>query len=251
MWLLLCSAQDASAHWAYKGLRARGLLPLELVTAEMLLQSRKWEHRVDASGASITITLADGRVINNKAVRGTLNRLTYVPLQSLEGTPDYDYATQEYAAFFMSWLYALPPPILNGAAAQGLSGAWRHVSEWVALAAKAGLPTPNYRQTSHDTIDEKLEMRKLFPNGTPTTLAIAVGDRVVGPTLPREIRDGCLRLAHLAQTPLLGIEFVRDTAYSSWSFAGATHMPDLRLGGEPLLDALAAELFQPRTSSPS
>ena len=94
-------------------------------------------------------------------------------------------------------------------------------------------------------------MRKLFPNGTPTTLAIAVGDRVIGPTLPREIRDGCLRLAHLAQTPLLGIEFVRDTSSNSWSFAGATHMPDLRLGGEPLLDALAAELFQPKTSSPS
>src|SRR5947207_15964611 len=87
MWLLLCSAQDAPAHWAYEGLRARGLLPLELVTAEMLLQSRKWEHRVDASGASISITLADGRVINNKAVRGTRNRLTYVPLQPLEGAP--------------------------------------------------------------------------------------------------------------------------------------------------------------------
>jgi hypothetical protein len=251
MWLLLCSGHDAAAFWAYEGLRARGLLPLELITGEMLLKSRKWEHRVDATGASISITLADGRIINNKEVRGTLNRLTYVPLESLASTPDYDYATQEYAAFFMSWLNALPPPVLNGAAAQGLCGAWRHVSEWVWLAAKAGIATPDYRQTSHDTFDEKKEMRKLFPEGTSTTLVLTVGERIVGPDLPREIRDGCLRLAQLAQTPLLGIELVRNKTSDSWIFAGATHMPDLRLGGKPLLDALAAELFKPRAISPS
>jgi hypothetical protein len=248
MWLLLCSEHDLSAIWAYQGLRRRGLLPLELVTGEMLIRGCKWEHRVGGSDASISITLADGRVIDGKTVRGTLNRLTHVPLQQLAGAPDYDYATQEYAAFFMSWLYSLPQPVINRTGSQGLSGTWRHVSEWVSLAAQAGLTTPHYRQTSEDTIDERLEMRRLFPPGSPTTLVIAVGDRVIGPSLPRETRESCLRLAHLAQARLLGIELVSDTSAKSWTFAGATPLPDLRAGGEPLLDALAAELYRSKVN---
>ncbi len=242
MWIVFCSGEDVSALWAYQELRARGLQPLELVTAEMLSYRVRWDHRVGASGASISITLADGRVIRNDSVRGTLNRLTHVPLKHLAGTPDYDYVTQEYTAFFMSWLFALPQPVLNRADAQGLCGAWRHISEWLSLANGAGLPTPAYRQTSHDQIDETLQLRRLYPMGTPTTSAIVVGREVVGPSLPPEIRAGCLRLAHLSQTPLLGVEFV--TVANSWTFAGATPMPDLRLGGEPLIDALVAELYQ-------
>jgi hypothetical protein len=251
MWLLLCSEQDSSAIWAYQGLRRRGLLPLELVTAEMLLQGCKWEHRVGGAGPSISITLADGRVINNKTIRGTLNRLTQVPLQQLAGAPDYDYATQEYAAFFMSWLYSMPQPILNAATAQGLSGAWRHASEWVSLAARSGLQTPDYQQTSEDTIDERREMRRLLPAESLTTLFFVVGDRVVGPPLPPETRASCLRLAQLAESSLLGIELVNDTSSNSWTFAGATPMPDLRTGGEALLDALAAELYQPKVNGGS
>ena len=94
MWLILCSGEDASAFWAHRGLQARGLNPLELVTADMLTNNAKWEHRVGTDGAYINITLADGRVIDNRKVRGVLNRLTHVPLRHLQGAPDYDYATQ-------------------------------------------------------------------------------------------------------------------------------------------------------------
>jgi hypothetical protein len=69
MWLVLCSAQDVSALWAYQGLQARGLRPLELVTAEMLPYSLKWDHRLGAAGAGTSITLADGRVIKSDAMR--------------------------------------------------------------------------------------------------------------------------------------------------------------------------------------
>ena len=61
---------DASALWASQGLQARGLEPLERVSAEMLAQSQCWEHRVDTQGATIDITLADGRHIRNNAIRG-------------------------------------------------------------------------------------------------------------------------------------------------------------------------------------
>ncbi len=251
MWLMICSAQDASALWACQGLRARRLSPVELVTAEMLTANVRWEHTVGINGANINITLADGRVIDNRAVRGVVNRLTHVPLQHLSGAPDFEYATQEYTALFMSWLKALPRPMFNGADAQGLSGAWRHVSEWVCLAAQAGLPTPDYKQTSHDEIDELKEVRRLVPEGTPTTMAITVGDGVFGPFLPPAISDACRKLAAISQTPLLGIELAVGPTPDSWTFAGATPMPDLRLGGERLLDTLAVELFQGQRSGRS
>jgi hypothetical protein len=241
---MICSEQDPSAIWAYHGLQARGLRPLHLVTAEMLARDAKWEHYVGINGAHINITLTDGRVIDNRLVRGVVNRLTHVPLQHLGNAPDYDYAVQEYTALFMSWLNALPQPIFNSPNAQGLSGAWRHVSEWLCLAAKAGLQTPVYTQTSHDQIDESVEIRRLVPEGTKTTMAIVVGDRVFGPYLPLSVRTGCAELARISQTPLLGVEMAYNQQDNSWLFAGATPMPDLRLGGDPLLDVLAVKLFR-------
>jgi len=243
MWLVLCSTQDISGLWAFQGLQLRGLRPIELVTVEMLPYSLKWEHTMGVSDPEFSITLVDGRVIKSGAVRGVLNRLTHVPRHHLAGGPDYDYATQEYTAFFMSWLFALPMPVINRADAQGLCGAWRHISEWVWLAGRAGLPTPLYGQKSTDRIDETVEIRRLHPVGTPTITAIVVGERVFGPHLPSRILAGCLRLAQLAKAGLLGIEFAASASENGWTFAGATPMPDLRVGGEPLLNALAEELF--------
>jgi len=241
---MICSEQDSSALWAYQGLQARGLRPFQLVTAEMLTHNAKWEHYVGINGAHINITLADGRVINNRSVRGVVNRLTHVPLQHLTSAPDYEYAVQEYTALFMSWLNALPQPVFNTANAQGLSGAWRHVSEWVWLAAQAGFQTPDYTQTSHDQIDESVEIRRIVPEGTKTFMAITVGDRVFGPFLPQSVRTACSELARISQTPLLGVELAHNQQDNSWLFAGATPMPDLRLGGDPFLDVLAVKLFR-------
>ena len=251
MWLILSSQNDPSAIWAFHGLRSRGLQPLELVFAEMLPFALKWEHRVSASESSTAITLADGRVLKSSAVRGVLNRLTHVPLDHLAGNRDYDYATQEYSAFFMSWLSSFRQPVLNPAGAQGLSGAWRHISEWVWLAARAGLPTPKYRQTSADDLDETVAMRKLFPEGTLTFTSIVIQDRAMGQALTPELEKNCLKLAQLSQTPLLGIDFAMSAVGAPWEFAGATPFPDLRQGGEPLLDALFTALTEQNGKSPA
>ena len=243
MWLVLCTSMDASALWASQGLQARGLEPLERVSAEMLAQSQRWEHRVDAQGATIDLTLADGRHIRNDAIQGVLNRLVCVPFEPLRlaHPTDRDYASQELTAFCLSWLYALPPPVLNRATPQGLAGPWRHRSEWLWLAACAGLPTPLYRETSEDPRDERDGQGRLVPSDTPVQTVFVVADQVVGATLPRHIRHGCRRLAELSHTALLGVEFATSSA-GPWTFAGATPMPDLRLGGEALLDALASAL---------
>jgi hypothetical protein len=248
---MICSAQDASALWAYQGLRARGLNPLELVTGEMLTTSARWEHTVGVDGANFSVTLADGRVINNRHVSGVVNRLTHVPLQHLASASDFEYAQQEYTALFMSWLKALPSPIFNGVQSQGLSGAWRHVSEWVWMAAQSGLPTVPYHQSSHDEIDETKQMRRILPEGVSTTMAITLGNQVFGPGLPPHISDACTALARLSQTPLLGIELTVDQSHARWTFAGATPLPDLRLGGEPLLNELARQLYVNRSRSNS
>jgi hypothetical protein len=48
--------------------------------------------------------------------------------------------------------------------------------------AQAGLPTPSYTQSSYDEIDETLQLRRIVPEGTPTAMAITLGDHVFGPT---------------------------------------------------------------------
>jgi hypothetical protein len=248
---MICSAQDASALWAYQGLRARGLHPFELVTAEMLTTTARWEHTVGVDGANFNVTLADGRIIDNRSVKGVVNRLTHVPLHHLAGAPDFEYAQQEYTALFMSWLQALPSPIFNGVQSQSLSGAWRHVSEWVWMAAQSGLPTASYSQSSQDEVDETKQLRRILPDGTPTTMVITLGNRVFGPNLPPHIADACKALALLSQTPMLGIELTVGRPQGPWTFAGATSMPDLRLGGEPLLNELARQLYVNQTRSNS
>src|SRR5689334_22745844 len=216
MWLVLCATHDASALWAFQGLQARGLHPLELVTAEALSASRHWEHRVTTDGVSLAVVLADGRRLDSRFVRGTLNRLTMLPTTHFEASPDHEYAAQEFSAFCMSWLGSFSGPVLNPVSPQGLCGAWRHASEWVWLAAQAGLPTPAYRQTSADLLDETKTLRRLFPLDTPTQTVIVVGQQAVGAPVPARIRAGCLRLAQLSQTPLLGIDFVAGTRGAAW-----------------------------------
>ena len=241
MWLVLCPRTDSSALWAYQGLAARGLAPLELVSAEALACALHWEHRVGPGGATVAITLADGRTIRAEMVRGVLNRLVTVPPEHLllAAPSDREYAAQELNAFYMSWLHALPAPVLNRPTAQGLSGAWRHMSEWAWLAARAGLPAAPYRQSSRDPLPEGGTTGLLAPDA-PVRTVVVVGGRTCG-AAPAGVLEGCRRLAALAGTPLLGVELGQGAA-GPWTFAGATPLPDLRAGGEALLDALYATM---------
>ena len=160
MWLILHHSGDPSARWAYEGLKQRGLAPLELVTAEMLGPGLRWDHRVGANGASIEISLPNGRVLSGRTIRGVLNRLRGVTgWRSLHRVrvDDRSYAEQELAAFFLSWLSCLPPPILNQPTPHGLAGRERHMSEWVLLATAAGLTTVPWRQSSRTRSESSTE----------------------------------------------------------------------------------------------
>jgi hypothetical protein len=154
---------------------------------------------------------------------------------------DLEYATQELTALYLSWLHSLKDPVLNRPTPQGLSGQMRHMSEWLFLASEAGLLVPHYRQNSYQMDGGFGTSGRVFPIGTPFRTVFIVSGHVVGVNVPPEIKEGCRRLARLVGTELLGIDFASSTI-STWTFAGATPFPDLRLGGRELLDVLVSVL---------
>jgi hypothetical protein len=237
MILVLCDEADASASWAAEAMRMRGKA-LVVVTGADLAAAERWEHRVGAAGADCELHLAGGARLRGRDTEGVLNRLSYLPAAWLRrfSSPDRDYAVQEMYAFYLSWMHALPGPKLNAPTPQGLCGNPRHPSAWTALAAQAGLPVRPFRQSSAD--DPAL----LWQTQPGHATVYVVGARVVGPpALVWAHRAACLRLAKASGAMMLGIAFAAD-AGGAWHMSGATVMPDLIGGGEPLADALAAAL---------
>ena len=241
MWLVLCSPTDEAALWAYRGLQARGLQPIELICPEALVYSRRLEHRLGEQGTSTAIALADGRQLCSQTIKGVLNRLVDLPLEHLRVAQPADrmYAQQEIFALFLSWLYGLRGPVFNRPTPQGLCGAWRTTAEWMWLADQAGLPHLPYRHSSRDLTPPLAADSAAFAVSPRRTILVVDGQALASPA-PAEIQRSCVRLAELAATAILGIEF----APNQWTFTGATTLPDLRLGGNSVLDMLAAA-FRP------
>jgi hypothetical protein len=235
--LVVCEETDLAAFWAAERLQSRGL-PVEIVTGADLAAAERWEHRLGRSGTTLALTFAGGgRCLHSRDVRGVLNRLSFLPSAWLQriGGADRDYAIQEMYALYLSWLHALPGPLLNRPTPQGLCGNWRHPSAWAVLAARAGLPVASYRQSSEDDPAETWRAASEPPAAT----VFVVGERVIAPpVVTADQWESCLRLARAAGTMMLGIDFAPATK-GGWEFSGASVMPDLIRGGEPLADALA------------
>ena len=237
MWLVLCPSTDLSALWAARGLAARGLKPVEIITEEALAYNQRFEHRLVAGRTSVRITLADGRVIDSATVRGTLNRLQLVPGSHLRtNSKDRQYAEQELFALYLSWLHALPGKMLNRPTAQGLGGEWRQPSEWVWLANQAGLLTALYSESEF-----REPPMPSMPETAPNRTVIVVDGISCGAVAPQSVTAACARLSELSATKLLGVGF-NVTPGGQWIFTGATPFPELRIGGNKLQDALVQAL---------
>lgn len=232
--LVLCSETDLAALWAWRGLAALGGEPPVLVTAGLLTSALRWTHRVGEGAATVEIALADGRVLRSGEIGGVLNRLTHLPLRTAGASAvDRAYAEQEWGAFAVSWLHALPGPMLNRPSPLGLSGIERGPADWAALAAEAGLPVVAMRQTWPPAVAAPL---------MAGTRAFAVGGAFVGlPPGGEAWGAACRRFVAVTGCGLLGMDFTLG-ADGTWRLAGATTLPDLRAGGRPLLHALAAAL---------
>jgi hypothetical protein len=75
----------------------------------------------------------------------------------------------------------------------------------------------------------------------PVQTVFVVAGRVVATSVPLSVQQGCRRLAELTGTELLGIDLAVSPT-GTWMFAGASPWPDLRRGGEALLDVLTEVL---------
>jgi hypothetical protein len=240
MWMILSSGNDTSARWAFQSLKTLGVAPLEWVETESLLDTRMWEHRIGADGVSTNIVLPNGRAVAHSEVKGVLNRMTGPPPNQaqLAVAADREYAQTELTAFYLSWLYAMPCRVVNRPTPQGLCGRWAHQSEWVTMAAEAGLPVVPYRQTAEDP--PLAGYGSLAPAHGQGVSAVVLGERVFGYQLPQAFESGCARLAKIAKLDLMGVNFVQHGG--GLAFASATPMPYLETGGMACMQHLA-ELF--------
>ncbi|MFG3229963.1 hypothetical protein ACGF07_34960 [Kitasatospora sp. NPDC048194] len=243
MWLVLCDPADESALWAYEGLRARGLEPLELLSPQTLLGSTRSAHHVDRHGAGFEVTLPDGRVLADRDVDGVLNRVASAPFGMLPFTTHADavYAREELNALLLSLLTCLAPVSVNRPCGYGLSGAWRSAAEWRVLAARAGLPAPPARISSSPAAESQQDV-----SGRGDVLVL--GEHVFGAPLAQD-EAAYVRLARLAEVGLLGVDLLRDEGHPA-VFAGASPLPDLRPGGDAFLDRLFKHLTELSPGSP-
>jgi hypothetical protein len=113
------------------------------------------------------------------------------------------------------------------------------------MASSVGLPIFDYIQSNINYVPERFFEGRISPINTPVKTVIVVKGHVVAGSVPDDILEKCRNLAELARTELLGIEFVEGPA-NPWTFVGATTLPDLRLGGQVLLDTLMSVLRDER-----
>jgi len=241
VWLLLCAREDRSALWAASRLRARGLTPLEVLTPELLTYSFRWEHRLGGGRPpSVEFTLGDGRRVSGDDIRGVINRLPALPSQVVESMKpeDREYALQEWTALHISWLNGLQVPVINRPGLQGLCGAWRHPSEWIWLAGRAGLETSMCRlgtilpASSGNEIDPWLS-GTMWDAARRATVLVLDGHPIEA-DVSSDTAEACGRLGVLSDTRLIGV----DVDVRTGQFLDASPLPDLRRGDEVLVTAL-------------
>lgn len=243
-WAVLCSSDDPSGPWVARGLRARGLDGVRVVTSEELVYSTRINHEVSATRVRSAITLGDGAVLGPD-LRGTVNRVTRVPSAHLaRASPgDQEYAVQELYALLTSVLHGLPGVIANRPDARGLSGPWLRPPEWMTLGARAGLRGAGYRSAGHDPVPAQFQrsVAVVGPEVVAQPLpAVPALGRPVTSSPPDRVRQGCLRLAQSQDLLILGVDFA--VVDGVWLLCGASPVPDLRTGGDALLDAVHAVL---------
>jgi hypothetical protein len=211
----------------------------EFVPASLLSRAVRWVHQVGPDGASAEVLLPDGRRITSTAVRGTLNRMVRLwPPPTYSRSPDGNYALQELLALYVSLLRCLPPPMLNRPSPQGLSGRMRYTPDWFVVAARAGFATVPYAASSRHEDGARDGDRSAELTGAVHHAVIVAAGRVFGDPVATKAAAAACRMARLAQVELLGLRLATTADGAAW-FEAADLYPDLRTGGEQLVDHLA------------
>lgn len=225
MILVLAEPSDAPALWLARRLTLRHAV--RVVTPTQLLCSPCIIQRLSRNGDHFAFRLADGAYLARDTVHGVVNRLLAVPDAHLQAAVPGEraYAHAELWAFLLGWLAGLEVPVLNPADPSGLAGPWRSTEETAYLAALAGLPV-------------RLGARQRDPASPAVASVFVLDGRVIGRSVPAEIRDAVLRFAALWGGRLLQVDF--DAAPQNGVVCSATSFVDFPRGG----DLLAGHISQ-------
>ena len=124
----------------------------------------------------------------------------------------------------------------------------RRAWQVVCAATRNGLRWPGVQDYGHRTTG-RTTFDGISTSGLPvgTALhAIVFDNQVFGAALPADVRTRVIALAGLAEARLLGVDLI-TCSEGDWWFTAASVLPDLRIGGEGLLDALTPALGGPAT----
>jgi len=239
MWLILCHTHDAPSHWLFQALRTRGVAEVEMVSAEELLYALRWKHLLNTSSVSVEFELNGARTYRSSQIDGVINRIDHIDSRAWYRSTDNDreYVRQELSAFFSSWLFSLPCPVYNPPDPLCLSGRVRSPAEWTVLASKAELAGCEFYTSSREE-----QARITNDRHAAGLLSLLVFDgKVFGQPVATAIREGCARLASLSGCGILGVDF-HVTMGRKPTFARASTMPDLRIGGPLLVEEMAQRM---------
>jgi hypothetical protein len=220
---------------------------VELVTSEVLSSALLWEHRLGSEGLASAIRLADGRTLRSSEIRGALNRLgsPIVPHLARASPADREYAAQEFGALLLSWIHSIPGPVMNRATHRGLGGPWLRPVEWMRLASDAGLDTVPLSMAGGGPVGPA---RQTLAQGSGRlrranlrSVVLAAGKVFGDGPVPGAVEEGLGELGRRSGASILGATFLGARG-EGWELASVTPVPDLRLGGSALLEALASAL---------
>lgn len=254
--LIIADAGDPGAHRVADRLaRRHGPQSTRLASASEIAFASRVALAFGSQTSSSGIWLRDGAGAA-LAPRAVLCRATTVSaLWAARASPaDREYAAAEAHAILVAWLTALDCPVLNQPSGRGLVGPVLSDAEWLAAAARAGLPTLALRHTSN--VREVGSGWVPVPGPGPRPVgrrpgvlcersrgeiatAVLVGPDVVGP-LPSPDHAAAHRLQAATQCHVLGLELHGSEGGSR--VAAVTPLPPL---DEPeLSEAVAALLTQ-------
>ena len=252
-YLVLAHPTDETAIAVASMLRQRhGEFAVELRSPEELLCASHWDHRVSASGVKTEIRMGDGSFLAGNAPSVIFNRIGFVdpPQFITAASVDRDYARMEMFALLLSWLANPGCPVINRPAPNALAGSAFRPPMWFRLAQISGLPTIRLTATSSTRRfpADRLAVRRPDlahvgahhtdgrprPNdfswfSTPIDANrvsfLSVGGRI-SEDAPAALAEPCRRLAQLADTDILRVDFAASAdSPSGWAFAGADSCP--------------------------